>query len=90
MTEVQASKIDELINYMSNNKTLLVIDNLETLDDEKKEFNRIFDELPSGSKILITSRIGIGNYEQAYSLERLSEKDALAYFRKVSNIRNRV
>lgn len=86
MTEVQASKIDELINYMSNNKTLLVIDNLETLDDEKKEFNRIFDELPSGSKILITSRIGIGNYEQAYRLESLSEKDALVYFRKVSNI----
>ena len=86
MIDVKASKIDELIDYMSNNKTLLVIDNLETLDDEKKEFNRIFDELPSGSKILITSRIGIGNYEQAYRLEKLSEKDALAYFRKVSNI----
>lgn len=86
MSDVKVSKIDELINYMSNNKTLLVIDNLETLDDEKKEFNRIFDELPSGSKILITSRIGIGNYEQAYRLEKLSEKDALAYFRKVSNI----
>ena len=86
LTDVKASKIDELIDYMSNNKTLLVIDNLETLDDEKKEFNRIFDELPSGSKILITSRIGIGNYEQAYRLEKLSEKDALVYFRKVSNI----
>ena len=36
MSDVKVSKIDELINYMSNNKTLLVIDNLETLDDEKK------------------------------------------------------
>ena len=86
MTDVTVSKVDELINYMTVNKTLLVIDNLETLDDERKDFNRIFDELPSGSKILITSRIGIGNYEQAYRLESLSEKDALAYFRKVSNI----
>lgn len=86
MEDIKASKIDELIEYMRKNKTLLVIDNLETLDDEKKELNRIFDELPSGSKILITSRIGIGNYEQAYRLDKLSDKDSLAYFRKVSNI----
>lgn len=86
MEDVKISKIDELIEYMKKNKTLLVIDNLETLDDEKKELNRIFDELPSGSKILITSRIGIGNYEQAYRLDKLSDKDALAYFRKLSNI----
>ena len=46
----------------------------------KKEFNRIFDELPSGSKILITSRIGIGNYEQAYRLEKLSEKRCTSLF----------
>lgn len=84
--DITISKIDELIDYMKENKTLLVIDNLETLDDEKNEFNRIFDELPSGSKILITSRIGIGNYEQAYKLDKLSDKDSLAYFRKVSNI----
>lgn len=84
--DIPISKIDELIDYMKENKTLLVIDNLETLDDEKNEFNRIFDELPSGSKILITSRIGIGNYEQAYKLDKLSDKDSLAYFRKVSNI----
>lgn len=86
MEDVKVSKIDELIEYMKRNKTLLVIDNLETLDDEKKELDRIFDELPSGSKILITSRIGIGNYEQAYRLDKLSDKDALAYFRKLSNI----
>lgn len=79
------SKINELLQYMTENRTLLIIDNLETLD-KKSDINKLFEEISNGSKILITSRIGIGNYEQTYHLDKLSDRDALLYFRKLASI----
>ena len=78
------SNIDNILYYMRNHKTLLVIDNLETIDISENK--KLFEELPTGSKILITSRIGIGDYEQIFKLNELTDKDAELYLRKLANI----
>lgn len=79
------SNVQDILSYMNNNKTLLVIDNLETLSNDKTII-RLFEEIPQGSKILITSRIGVGNYEQSFQLNALDEKEAIFYFRKLTNV----
>ena len=66
---------------MNKYNTLLVIDNLETINSA--DVKPLFENLPRGTKVLITSRIGLGDYESRSKLERLSEKDALLYFRKL-------
>lgn len=79
------SNIQDILSYMEKNKTLLVIDNLETLSNDKT-IKKLFEEIPVGSKILITSRIGVGNYEQSFQLNSLGEKEAMFYFRKLTNV----
>lgn len=78
------SNIKKLQNYMIKYPTLLAIDNLETINaNDIKEF---LEELPCGSKVIITSRIGIGEFEIRYNLSRLNEVDALQYFRKLVRV----
>lgn len=61
--------IGEILEYMKEFKTLLVLDNLESINSESiREF--LFD-IPQGSKILTTSRIGIGEFEARHVLEGL-------------------
>lgn len=79
------SNVQDILSYMEYNKTLLVIDNLETLSNDKTII-KLFEEIPQGSKILITSRIGVGNYEQSFQLNSLDEKEAIFYFRKLTNV----
>ncbi|HEY4225993.1 MAG TPA: NB-ARC domain-containing protein [Pseudolysinimonas sp.] len=81
----------ELLDYMASFKILLVLDNLETVNDEKlREF---LLELPVGSKVLITSRIGLG-IENPVKLGPLSDEEskrllkALASIRAVTVLRN--
>lgn len=81
------ASVRDILSYMENNKTLLVIDNLETLSNDKT-IRILFEEIPQGSKILITSRIGVGNYEQSFQLNCLDEKEAIFYFRKLTKIYN--
>lgn len=78
------SNIDNILHYMKKHKTLLVIDNLETVDISENK--KLFEELPTGSKILITSRIGIGDYEQIFRLNELTDRDAEIYLKKLANI----
>ena len=60
-------KIKEIIEYFSEFKILLFIDNLETiLDDRIRSF---VGNIPQGSKIVITSRIGLGAYEYPIRLK---------------------
>lgn len=61
---------------------LLVVDNLETVrDDRIIEFLKDF---PPPSKVLITSRIGLGEVERRYPLKELTKSDAIVLFRTVS------
>ncbi|WP_242294603.1 NB-ARC domain-containing protein [Bacillus cereus group sp. BfR-BA-01381] len=71
-----------IINFMSEFNTLLVLDNLETLNSEEiLEFMR---DIPENSKVLITSRHGLGELERRYKLDGLNQRDAITYFRELS------
>lgn len=61
---------------------LLVVDNLETIVDE-----RVIDfikDIPRPSKVLITSRIGLGEIERRYQLKEMHIKDAIILLRTIS------
>jgi LuxR family transcriptional regulator, glucitol operon activator len=75
----------EVIEYLSNFKVLLIIDNLETILDNRI---RIFlEQLPLGSKILLTSRIGIGAFECPVKLEAMDQNDAVDLLKATARIR---
>ncbi|GAT08442.1 hypothetical protein H7I77_21855 [Mycolicibacterium novocastrense] len=76
--------IDELINVLESFPTLLVLDNVETVLDES--FPRFLKEIPPGSKVLITSRIGVKT-ENPFKLSGLSESDAVVLMRSLAKAR---
>ena len=58
---------------MRANRVLLVIDNLETLGSEIRD---LAVSIPRDSKLLLTSRIGLGEIELRYEMPTLSPRDA--------------
>lgn len=74
--------IDDIINFMGEFKTLLVIDNLETV--ATSEVIKFLKDIPESSKVLITSRSGIGELENRYKLSEMKPVDSRAYFRLLS------
>jgi len=78
--------LQEVLSYLSQFKILLVLDNLETvLDDRVRNF---LQKLPTGSKILITSRIGLGAFEFPYKLQPFTEGEAVQLLRSLSTSRS--
>ncbi|MFD8501229.1 NB-ARC domain-containing protein [Streptomyces sp. NPDC059687] len=76
----------EVLEYMHHFKVLLILDNLETVLDAKlREFLK---ELPNGSKVLITSRIGIGALENPIRVEPLEKGEAVNLLHSLAKIRN--
>lgn len=73
---------ENVLKFMENFKTLLVIDNLETINDE--EINTFIKKIPKESRVLITSRTGLGELECRYKLEGMNKKDAIQYYRELS------
>lgn len=72
----------ELILRGGDKGILLVVDNLETIRDERViEFIKTF---PPPSKILITSRSGLGEVERRYNLKEMDVKDAIILLRVVA------
>jgi LuxR family glucitol operon transcriptional activator len=67
------ASFDELvalaIELMSSGRVLLAIDNLETID--RDAIRPLLVALPSGSRVLVTSRLGIGEFEQRYKLNEM-------------------
>jgi LuxR family glucitol operon transcriptional activator len=61
---------------------LFVIDNLETIHDE--DLIRFIKEVPFPHRVLITSRLGLGEIEKRYALKHLSENDAITPLRCVA------
>ncbi|MFR4203686.1 MAG: NB-ARC domain-containing protein [Lactococcus lactis] len=74
--------VDDIISFMENFPTLLVIDNLETMPT--LQVIEFLKRIPSKSKVLITSRKGLGELENRYELKELSSKDSIEYFRLLS------
>lgn len=62
-----------VLDQMSRHNTLLVIDNLETLGAELKE---LAYDIPQGSKLLLTSRVGLGEVERRFDMPEFSRKDS--------------
>lgn len=76
---------DEIIDYLATFKIALFIDNLETILDENiREF---IGSLPNGSKIIITSRIGLGAFEYPVKLQGIEEGYASQLLRTLSKLR---
>ena len=63
---------------MAMTRTLLVIDNLETLGSQIRD---LAIGIPDGSKLLLTSRVGLGEIELRYSMPDLSANDAVSLMR---------
>jgi len=73
--------INNIHEYMTEFKTLLVLDNLESINSETiRDF--LFN-IPPGSKVAITSRIGIGEFEARHILDGFNKKDRIFYLRRL-------
>jgi len=78
--------LSEINEYLSAFKIVLFIDNLETiLDDNIRNF---VGSLPNGSKIVITSRIGLGAFEYPIKLQGIEESYASQFLRSLAKLRN--
>ena len=77
--------MDEVIEYLGAFKILLIIDNLETVLDEK--IRQFLGMLPLGSKVLITSRIGIGAFEYPQKLQAMDKSEAVDLLRAMARVR---
>lgn len=77
-TATRERVVDELLDMMASFPMLLVLDNVETVLDERvPDFLR---EIPKGSKVLITSRIGVKT-EQPIRLSGISLHYAVVLLR---------
>jgi LuxR family glucitol operon transcriptional activator len=80
------SILNEICVYMEEFKILLCIDNLETISsNEVREF---LANIPQQSKILITTRIGLGEIEYRYKLDKLDDKPSAQLMRSLSKLLN--
>ena len=86
LNKEKVSAIDDLLFYMSAYRTLLVLDNLETINTN--DVRKLFEEVPEGSKILVTSRIGIGEFETRISLNPFNKNESRVYFRRLADAYN--
>jgi LuxR family glucitol operon transcriptional activator len=80
----QSDPTAELLSYLETFKVLLILDNMETvLDQRLRDF---LLELPLGSKVVITSRIGLG-IENPVQLAPLTQDESANLLRAVARIR---
>lgn len=75
-----------ILEYFDIFKTLLIIDNLETIQSE--EVKLFIREAQMRCNIVITSRIGLGELEFPRKLTGLSESESAVLIREVAKIRN--
>jgi LuxR family glucitol operon transcriptional activator len=73
-----------LREWLASFRILLVIDNLETILDER--IRRFASEIPPGSKILFTTRVGLGAYDFPIELHQLNEREGVDYFRRICDV----
>jgi LuxR family glucitol operon transcriptional activator len=81
-TEIEL--IQEIAEYLDLYKILIAIDNLETLSTGA--LRELLLRVPSHSKILLTSRVGVGEFEARYPLQPLEEKTSTALFRALARV----
>jgi len=85
-SESMEDRLSEIYDYLDGFKVLVILDNLETISDERiYEFIRIASEK---CKIAITSRIGLGELEYRRRLEGLTSGESALLVREIAKIRN--
>ena len=84
-TTTSDDPVEELLQYLATFRILLVLDNLETVLDER--LRSFLARLPQGSKVLITSRVGVGAYEHPLKLDSLSNSEAVQLLRALTKAR---
>lgn len=80
----QKQLISEIVAYLTEYRILVAIDNLETISTGP--LRDLLTQLPSYSKLLITSRIGMGEFEVRYALGAMDEKTALTLMRTFAKV----
>lgn len=78
--------LQEIKDYMSHLKILLAIDNLETISPDL--IRPLLSEVPTGSKVVITSRVGLGELELRYGLDPLDIRTAARLARRYGQTLN--
>lgn len=78
--------LKEISVYMEEFKILLCIDNLETISSN--EVRDFLANIPQQSKVLITTRIGLGEIEFRYKLDKLDDKPSAQLMRSLSRLLN--
>lgn len=81
-----ANAIQEILEYMSVFKLLLIVDNYETVTDNS--LRPLLTAIPTGSKVLLTSRVGLGELEIRYKLDPLDLKTSVSLLRRFSKFLN--
>lgn len=77
--------VEELAMVLEGLNVLIVVDNLETVGGT--EFSALYEALPDSVSYLITSRIGVGEFERRYPLKPLSREDSLRLFNDFVRVR---
>ncbi|WP_019458470.1 tetratricopeptide repeat protein [Acinetobacter sp. GG2] len=77
--------LDEIQDYLENFKIALFIDNLETILDDN--IRGLVQSVGFGSKVIFTSRIGLGAYEHPIKLNGIDKKNATRFLRSLAIIR---
>ena len=76
--------VEEVLEYLGTFRILLILDNLETVTDSRlREF---LLDMPNGSKVLITSRIGPAS-ENPIKLEPLTTEESQNLLKALASIR---
>ena len=83
--QVTSDPVAEILEYLKEFKVLLILDNLETIKDKSVE--SFLDQLPTGSKVVITSRVGLGQFEKRLNLKPLDTTDSVRLIRILSKAR---
>lgn len=79
------NNLEDILEYLDVFKVLLIVDNLETiLDEDVREFIR---EAQMKCKVLITSRIGLGELEFRRPISGLSESESIQLIRQFASIK---
>jgi len=76
--------IEEISEYLNLYRVIVAIDNLETISTGS--LRELLKRVPAHSKVLLTSRVGVGEFEARYPLQGLDEKTSASLFRTYSRI----
>jgi len=77
---------EQLQQILSLFRVLVVVDNAETID--RDALRPLLSEIPRDSKVVLTSRAGIGELELRYDLRPMDGADAIQLFRRFAEFLN--